>query len=286
MLDHIRHRRHPRTGTLAFLRYFFIVMDPPLLPPPGDRVSSRGPEECVLLGEVGWYVQLLLGAVSFLTLIVKRFMERPQRTWIVFMYDAGKQVIGSLFAHSLNLSFAFGQSAWTNEGDACDYYWLNIMLDTTLGVLVTYIALINLLRSPLVKGKLGMNCQYGFYGNPPKLRMWAPQVLLWLTVIVIMKMSILLCLVIAQDPLQSFARFALFFLDNKPNLKLLAVMIVTPVIMNSFQYWVTDNFLKFQPPAADSIQLRTVPEDAQTLLFHADSLLPNKRTDSILITQV
>eukprot|EP01055_Gregarina_sp_Pseudo9_P004340 Gregarina_sp_Pseudo_9__4339@NODE_449_length_2812_cov_14_912730_g425_i0_p2_GENE_NODE_449_length_2812_cov_14_912730_g425_i0NODE_449_length_2812_cov_14_912730_g425_i0_p2_ORF_typecomplete_len242_score20_85STIMATE/PF12400_8/3_1e33_NODE_449_length_2812_cov_14_912730_g425_i015612286 len=237
-------------------------------------MPHEGVGECVLLSGVGWYVQALLGLISFLSLIAKRLVEKPRRTWTVFGFDAGKQAIGALFAHSLNLSFASGQSALTDEGDACDYYWLNIILDTTLGVLITYIALIGLLQSPVVRGQMGAYC-YGYYGNPPNVRHWASQLLLWLGVIVIMKIAILFLLVVGQDFFQSFAQVALLPFESKPNLKLLIVMIVTPIIMNTFQYWVTDSFLKFRSPTPPSLGFLDEPrrsEDHQSLLFANENL--------------
>eukprot|EP01053_Blabericola_migrator_P000400 Blabericola_migrator_1__399@NODE_109_length_14038_cov_78_087968_g97_i0_p5_GENE_NODE_109_length_14038_cov_78_087968_g97_i0NODE_109_length_14038_cov_78_087968_g97_i0_p5_ORF_typecomplete_len247_score22_64STIMATE/PF12400_8/3_3e33_NODE_109_length_14038_cov_78_087968_g97_i031743914 len=216
--------------------------------------------ECVLFDDPGLYVQGLLGVISFATLIGKRYVESPRRTWTVFLYDAGKQAIGSLFAHSLNLSFASGQSAFTDgTGDECDYYWLNIMMDTTLGVLITYVTLNALLSSPMIRGKLGV--MYGYYGDPPKARVWASQLLLWLGITVVMKVTVLVCLLVGQSAFEWIVHIALMPFEGKPDLKLLMVMIITPIVMNTFQYWVTDGFLKYR----DHTALDTL-EDSESLL--------------------
>eukprot|EP01056_Protomagalhaensia_sp_Gyna25_P000218 Protomagalhaensia_sp_Gyna_25__217@NODE_10_length_9035_cov_36_916852_g6_i2_p6_GENE_NODE_10_length_9035_cov_36_916852_g6_i2NODE_10_length_9035_cov_36_916852_g6_i2_p6_ORF_typecomplete_len264_score30_20STIMATE/PF12400_8/3_4e32_NODE_10_length_9035_cov_36_916852_g6_i227733564 len=243
-------------------------MDPLL-----DNASATSlKNKCVLFNDSGWYVQILLGILSFASLLGKRWMERPRRTWLIFCFDAGKQAIGSLFAHSLNLSFAFGQSEFTEgPGDACDYYWLNIMLDTTLGVFIAYITLMAILSTPLVKGRLGVPItRYGYYGNPPEMRLWAFQLLVWLGVIAIMKFIILLFLVVGQNMFEAVAQLVLLPVHYSPNAKLLVVMILTPIVMNTFQYWITDNFIKFNEisyPSGASPHVGNLHEDSQTLLY-------------------
>lgn len=56
------------------------------------------------------------------------------------MKDASKQLVSALVAHLLNVSLAVILS---NEGsnDACIWYFITIMFDTTVGVVICYFLL-------------------------------------------------------------------------------------------------------------------------------------------------
>ena len=52
-----------------------------------------------------------------------------------------------------------------------------------------------------------------------------------------------------------------------PRLELVLIMVVIPVIMNSFQYWITDSFLKKRETTAknDEPLLREIEMDANSI---------------------
>ena len=54
-------------------------------------------------------------------------------------------------------------------------------------------------------------------------------------------------MVVGRDPIIGLAEVLLRPLDCCPNLKLVFVMVITPVCFNAFQVWVTDNFLRKKP---------------------------------------
>ncbi|CAK9107898.1 unnamed protein product [Durusdinium trenchii] len=186
---------------------------------------------CVVLpGLQGLLVQLLLFGCCVGTLVAKKVCE-GERTWFQFGLDSSKQFIGAGWVHVLNLLCAEILGSQMGDGDECEWYWLNIMLDTTLGVLVEYLllrvvadALNNLLESA-------------------EAIMYAKQLGMWLTIVTFMKLFMVVLMVLLAKPLTLAARECLKPFMN-PLLKLLVVMIVTPAVMNAFQLWVTDNFLK------------------------------------------
>ena len=51
-------------------------------------------------------VQLALGVLAIGSLVVKRYVEKPRRSWKVWALDVSKQAAGGLFAHALNLLLA------------------------------------------------------------------------------------------------------------------------------------------------------------------------------------
>merc|ERR1712194_454668 len=72
-------------------------------------------------------------------------IERSRRSFSVFAMDSSKQVIGAGWIHTMNMICAIALSRFvpikSSEGattDECGWYWVNIMVDTTIGVCVSY----------------------------------------------------------------------------------------------------------------------------------------------------
>lgn len=77
------------------------------IPVVGSPTSTPDPEiekgECSLLGPFALLVQLALGALALLSLVYKRWRERPQRPVKIWFFDASKQVFGSVLVHMANV---------------------------------------------------------------------------------------------------------------------------------------------------------------------------------------
>lgn len=63
--------------------------------------DSQG--ECSLLGPFALLVQGALGALAILSLVFKRWRERPQRPLKIWFFDVSKQVFGSVLVHVANV---------------------------------------------------------------------------------------------------------------------------------------------------------------------------------------
>lgn len=48
------------------------------------------------------------------------------------LFDVSKQVVGQMFVHGINV-FVSDLGSNHTEGNACVFYFLNILIDTTLG---------------------------------------------------------------------------------------------------------------------------------------------------------
>lgn len=68
----------------------------------GDGPSG-GQGECRLLGPFALLVQLALGGLALMSLVYKRWRERPQRPVKIWAFDASKQVFGSVLVHIANV---------------------------------------------------------------------------------------------------------------------------------------------------------------------------------------
>lgn len=67
----------------------------------GQNGDDQG--ECRLLGPFALFVQLALGGLALMSLVYKRWRERPQRPLKIWFFDASKQVFGSVLVHVANV---------------------------------------------------------------------------------------------------------------------------------------------------------------------------------------
>jgi hypothetical protein len=86
-------------------------------------------------------VQLALGGLALLSLVFKRWRERPQRPVKVWFFDVSKQVFGSVLVHVANVVMSiltFGRLDIQLEPAAdryvpnpCSFYLLNLAIDVS-----------------------------------------------------------------------------------------------------------------------------------------------------------
>lgn len=92
--------------------------------------------ECQLLGPFSLVVQAALGALALLSLVYKRWKERPQRPVKIWAFDVSKQVFGSAMLHLANLlmsMFSAGhfEITRTYQPNPCSFYLLNLGIDVS-----------------------------------------------------------------------------------------------------------------------------------------------------------
>lgn len=107
--------------------------------------SQPGAEsgECHLLGSFALVIQGSLGLLALLSLVYKRWRERPQRPLKIWAFDASKQVVGSMLLHVANLLMSMlssGQLSVTlatvagpgeYQANPCSFYLLNLAIDVS-----------------------------------------------------------------------------------------------------------------------------------------------------------
>ena len=113
-------------------------------PTPTSEPSRSGAEDgkCELLGGFAIIVQAALGGLALLSLVYKRWKERPQRPVKIWAFDVSKQVVGSILLHLANLLMSMISSGdltaspTTATGDykanPCSFYLLNLAIDVRL----------------------------------------------------------------------------------------------------------------------------------------------------------
>lgn len=124
----------------------------------------------------------------------------------------------------------------------CSLYALNILLDTTLGLPILYFLLHAI--TALYKTYSSSPSHYiiGHYGEPFQFIKWIKQAAIYVQALGIMKIIVTILLVLIPK-IGRFGDWALSWInDGQP--KVLFVMGAFPIIMNVFQFYMIDQFLK------------------------------------------
>lgn len=103
---------------------------------PPDQDPNGDDGECKLLGPFSLLVQVALGALALLSLVYKRWRERPQRPLKVWAFDASKQVFGSGMLHLANLLMSMISAGQFEirmryKPNPCSFYLLNLGIDVS-----------------------------------------------------------------------------------------------------------------------------------------------------------
>jgi hypothetical protein len=197
-----------------------------------------------------------------------------------FMMDSFKNCSGAASIHISNLFFAtllspvFGRGyCGSNPPDQCHLYFIEIMIDTTIGVYVEFFLLTHIIhglkyfefnqtatdlsahattalnQSQTDEYRQLDSAEMGILDSSRNSHSWIDidwvkyfkQIILWLFVVTLMK-GVMVCILMFEAPqLVQIAHFLLSRLDSKPQTELVVVMVITPVIMNSLQFWLQDN---------------------------------------------
>lgn len=205
-------------------------------------VQSSG--QCHLLGGAfASSIQVCLAILCISTLAFKRYGEIPQRPWVVWALDVGKQSVGSSFGHFSNIFLSEIIATELTGGDECQWYCLSFLLDSTLGTFVN-LSLLHFAEN-LIRNRASLHyLQFGDYGDPPSLIRWTAQLGIWLTLVIIGKIVCVFILVQFSGTLEMMISYVFQNLRSHPQTELIVVMIVIPGISNVISFWITDTYLK------------------------------------------
>lgn len=204
----------------------------------------------ILSNNVGIFVQCGLGACAIGGLVLKRILETPKRVFRVFIRDVSKQIIGSLFAHQLNLLIAIQmtQGRDAKSVDQCMWYFMNYLVDVLLGVFLNW-GLVRLVNS--VANRYGwQSLQSGDYITDHRRinRSYMLQLGAWLGIVLTCKMILWgVILIPLHGPLGDMGTYLLHPVTTDPTLELVLVMIIVPLFLNLLQFWIQDDFLQGSP---------------------------------------
>lgn len=230
---------------------------------PAQEVSEVGVSahttqlQCELLGEFGsfgWWLQGVLAFCCMLSLVGKRFTDKVRRPWKIWWFDTSKQGVQATLNHSVNIALSKAFGVWlADDTDPCNWYWVNLSLDCTLGVLFLF-GLLKILqkvyRSKYVGRPELANC--GEYGDPPDFRIFCRQLLDWQALVVVQKAALTLLVVYFREELALAAGLMLGWLSPYPRVKLVVVMVIGPLTLTVFALWAADSFLQAKRPEVEA----------------------------------
>ncbi|KAK0748118.1 vacuolar membrane protein-domain-containing protein [Apiosordaria backusii] len=243
--------------------------------------QTENPTECRLLGSFAILVQLALGGLALLSLVYKRWRERPQRPVKIWFFDASKQVFGSVLVHGANVFMSLLTSGrfnittiappatvseaarrgvlmlMTRDGavttadeyvpNPCSFYLLNLAIDTTLGIpiLILIVRVTTTLVTYTPLGQPPESVQSGHYGSPPNVWWWLKQSFIYFCGLMGMKLVVLVIFMIFPW-LSEIGDWALKWTEGNEKLQIVFVMMLFPLIMNAMQYYIIDSYIKKQ----------------------------------------
>ncbi|KAH8094941.1 vacuolar membrane protein-domain-containing protein [Cristinia sonorae] len=238
------------------------------MPSPFDDLPEVDRKSCQLLGPTALVVQGLMGVLVVLSLVYKRHRETPKRPWRIWFFDVSKQVIGQMFVHGVNVLIS-GVLAHVSAGNACVLYFLNILIDTTLGVAMIYF-FIHLTTWFFTEKCHWSGFESGQYGTPPSISYWGRQTAVY--VFSISSMKLLVVALFALWPgIFTLGEWMLSFLGSSNAAQVIFTMGLFPICMNIVQFWLIDSIVK-----AGAEEESLLPTDGATSydrepLFHAGS---------------
>lgn len=217
-------------------------------------------DSCRLLGPVSLTIQTLMGILVLLVLLLKRNVESPRRKLFVWIYDITKQIGGSMAIHMINIMisvwkrkssdgfirFLLMQDNDDSDNDQCDWYFVNLLMDTTVGIPLLWIILkwLEKMAHYLKISNVNSGNYYNEFSHHPMFSAFLKQFIVFLLGLIIMKISIFIILNNWENVAYWFANLILGWSDYWPNLQIFLIMFVAPLILNILQYYCIDNIIK------------------------------------------
>ena len=129
-----------------------------------------------------------------------------------------------------------------NDDDACVWYLINILLDTSIGIIINWI-FVRLIEVFARKNKIEVlisGCYYSrdtvnFEDYNISYFIWSVQASIWCVICFLMKVIIYFIMIKCNDKLEDFGKYLLANIAIYPRVELLVVMVLVPLIMNCIQ---------------------------------------------------
>ena len=210
-------------------------------------------EKCEFFGLLGVFHQLILGLLTFSLLLLKRYLEKPRRNWIIWFYDILKQIISSFVLYSTNIIFSYLLANKGDENsDLCTIYFMNLFFGCVIGYYITslYIHLFYHLKKKY-KFNFYFNEVYyeEFYDSNNimhfkiKTKVYISELIFWTSIQLIWKFILLILfsffkkifIIIGLQCLKPF---------ESAHIKSFMTLCIFPLLFNGFYYWKLDNLIK------------------------------------------
>ncbi|KAL4264337.1 Vacuolar membrane protein [Pleurotus pulmonarius] len=208
-----------------------------------ERYPDIDKKSCALLGPTALIVQGLMGVLVILSLVYKRQRETAKRPWRIWLFDVSKQVVGQMFVHGVNVLVS-DLISHHSSANACVSYFLNILIDTTLGIALIYLFLHSFTYILTEKFHL-KGFESGKYGRPPSFKYWLKQATTYVLALTSMKFVVLTIFAVFPG-IFKFGEWLLgwTWTGEGDALQVTFVMGIFPIAMNILQFWLIDSIVK------------------------------------------
>ena len=215
------------------------------------KIPKYNKNKCEFFGVLGIFHQFVLGFLIFCLLVLKRFLEKPRRPWVIWFYDVLKQMISSFVLYSINIIFSYLLSTKKENADLCTIYFMNLFLGCIVGYYITslYINLFFYLRK-IYKFKFYINeCYYEEIDNNNtktyqiKPNIYIKELIVWTLIQLIWKFILLILFSFFKQIFIIFGDKCLKPFSNA-HIRSLMILCVFPLVFNGFYYWNLDNLIK------------------------------------------
>ncbi|KAH9467340.1 hypothetical protein MJO28_000091 [Puccinia striiformis f. sp. tritici] len=245
-----------------------------------SRINSRPPaiankliphtqldtQTCSLLGPFSILIQAIMALIILASLLYKRHREKPKRKYRIWTADVSKQVLGQAFVHMLNIFISDSMASLPSKGNPCALYFMNIFIDTTIGVFVLFLALnfITLLVcKTLKKTSTNLGLSSGIYPDP-FIKSWMKQLSIYFIGLIILKLFVLGLFWLGGSALIKFGNSIIEAISLDPKIQILVVVMIGPTILNVLQFLLIDSFIKHKPHT--NLDYQSQSEDGRRFL--------------------
>ncbi|XP_014243984.1 store-operated calcium entry regulator STIMATE-like [Cimex lectularius] len=175
-----------------------------------------------------------------------------RRPLLIWWLDISKQGIGAFIAHTSNITLSE-----FFLGDPCTWYVANVLLDTSIGLLIIYLGIRTC--HYVFKRKGYAVLRMGDYGTPPSFSVWAVQCAVYAFIVFVQKAFVVFVMDVFWDRIKD----VVYPVVNEKVQKTL-VLLVIPLILNIVMFWITDDILIIpkDPEIVEYIGLDQVEADA------------------------
>lgn len=189
-------------------------------------------------------VQICLGLICLAVLFYKRYNEMPRRPIKIWILDTIKQAISALVGHFISMFYSIIFTS--TEGNECAMYLLVFIIDNFLGITIAYYGLKYVKIYAEDNNKLDLIS--GNYGNPISYKIWGIQAIIWSGIVLIARILCGLTIYSFQNQLTSLSNTIYQPFNEEPDMFLVLVMIICPMMINILVMWLQDNFIKSDEP--------------------------------------
>lgn len=203
-------------------------------------------EHCKLMGLTGIFIQSIIGALSVLSLFIKRTYEVPRRRTKVFLLDMFKQCCQIFTVHTFNIIVSLTYTGNDDHTiDECTSYLASFLLDVSLGILFTYL-LLKYLELYFTKKKYYVCKQGNFIKKSGAIskRAYFVQTLIWIAIALVVKILLFLIFLLIPQVFLVVAELILYPISFSSTLRLLTVILIIPLICNILTFFVFDQWIK------------------------------------------